>query len=180
MSMFDSSLIAALPATYGGVLFRSRTEARWAVFLDALGVRWEYEREGYALPCGNYLPDFWLEDLGVFLEIKGRAPLLAESDKCLALANATGRRVMLAWGAPGAWLSWPVIGDNDSPHMIGPGGDWDNVQWMCACRRCGAVGFRYEGRSSRLCGCFKDDGVEGADDARIARAAMAARAARFW
>jgi hypothetical protein len=65
--MFDSSLIAALPATYGGVLFRSRTEARWAVFLDALGVRWEYEREGYALPCGNYLPDFWLEDALRFL-----------------------------------------------------------------------------------------------------------------
>ena len=43
---------------YAGRLFRSRLEARCAVFLDALGCKWEYEPEGYELPSGRYLPDF--------------------------------------------------------------------------------------------------------------------------
>ena len=46
---------------YGGFLFRSRLEARWAVFFDTCGVDWEYEPEGYDLGNGlMYLPDFLL------------------------------------------------------------------------------------------------------------------------
>lgn len=36
-------MIKAIETSYKGYRFRSRTEARWAVFFDALGVRWEYE-----------------------------------------------------------------------------------------------------------------------------------------
>ena len=44
---------------YKGYRFRSRLEARWAVFFDACGVRWEYEPEGIILSDGSwYLPDF--------------------------------------------------------------------------------------------------------------------------
>ena len=44
---------------YKGYHFRSRLEARWAVFFDELGVKWEYEPEGFELPNGKYyLPDF--------------------------------------------------------------------------------------------------------------------------
>lgn len=57
-----NEVVTALPATFRGVKFRSRTEARWAVFMTSLGVEWHYEYEGYSLPSGNYLPDFWLED----------------------------------------------------------------------------------------------------------------------
>jgi hypothetical protein len=49
---------------YKGYRFRSRLEARWAVFFDACGVKWEYEPEGYVLPNGQYyLPDFLLHDV---------------------------------------------------------------------------------------------------------------------
>ena len=49
----------AIETIYKGYRFRSRLEARWAVFLDALGVEWEYEPEGFELPSGRrYLPDF--------------------------------------------------------------------------------------------------------------------------
>ena len=37
----------AIQTEYKGYLFRSRLEARWAVFFDACGVDWEYEPEGY-------------------------------------------------------------------------------------------------------------------------------------
>ncbi len=63
---------------YKGYLFRSRLEARWAVFFDACGVDWEYEREGYILSDGSYyLPDFLLHGLvgrysgDLFVEVKG-------------------------------------------------------------------------------------------------------------
>lgn len=52
-------MIQAIQTTYQGYKFRSRLEARWAVFFDALGLKWEYEPEGFQLPGGlQYLPDF--------------------------------------------------------------------------------------------------------------------------
>ena len=51
--------IKPIPTRYKGYRFRSRLEARWAVFFDACGYQWEYEPEGFVLPCGtHYLPDF--------------------------------------------------------------------------------------------------------------------------
>jgi len=46
--------IKAIQTEYRGYLFRSRLEARWAVFFDACGVDWEYEPEGYDLGSGGY------------------------------------------------------------------------------------------------------------------------------
>jgi len=50
--------IKAIETEYGGCRFRSRLEARWAVFFTELGWRWQYEPEGFELPSGWYLPDF--------------------------------------------------------------------------------------------------------------------------
>ena len=55
------SELKAIDTEYRGRLFRSRTEARWAVFFDEVGLEWEYEPEGFELPSGaRYLPDFKL------------------------------------------------------------------------------------------------------------------------
>jgi hypothetical protein len=49
----------AIETFYRGYRFRSRLEARWAVFFDALRIRWRYEHEGFLLSDGTmYLPDF--------------------------------------------------------------------------------------------------------------------------
>lgn len=51
--------IKAIQTQYKGYHFRSRLEARWAVFFDACGYQWEYEPEGFDLGDGvYYLPDF--------------------------------------------------------------------------------------------------------------------------
>lgn len=50
--------IKAIETEYGGCRFRSRLEARWAVFFTELGWRWTYEPEGFQLDSGWYLPDF--------------------------------------------------------------------------------------------------------------------------
>lgn len=65
--------IKPIETLYKGYRFRSRLEARWAVFFDELGIKWEYEKEGYDLgEAGWYLPDFWLPKMLCFVEIKPR------------------------------------------------------------------------------------------------------------
>ena len=63
--------IRSIQTEYRGFLFRSRLEARWAVFFDACGVDWEYEPEGIVLSDGKkYLPDFYLIDFHCYFEVK--------------------------------------------------------------------------------------------------------------
>lgn len=62
----------AIETRYAGCLFRSRLEARWAVFFDTLGIEWQYEPEGFQLSDGRwYLPDFRLIACGTWIEVKG-------------------------------------------------------------------------------------------------------------
>lgn len=93
-------MIKAIETEYNGYKFRSRTEARWAVFLDSLGEKYEYEKEGYELPSGRYLPDFFLPRLDCWLEIKGIDPTTEETELCYELAMGTGKPVVMAWGLP--------------------------------------------------------------------------------
>lgn len=63
--------ISAIETRYAGCRFRSRLEARWAVLFDHLGIRWEYEPQGYVIDGRPYLPDFWLPGLHTWVEVKG-------------------------------------------------------------------------------------------------------------
>lgn len=68
--------IKPIDTEYKGYLFRSRLEARYAVMFDELGWTWEYEKEGYELKSGRYLPDFWFPDIECFAEIKPEGIIL--------------------------------------------------------------------------------------------------------
>ena len=64
-------MIKAIDTKYNGYKFRSRLEARWAVFFDEMGIKYEYESEGFELSDGTrYLPDFYLPELKCYVEIK--------------------------------------------------------------------------------------------------------------
>lgn len=66
-------MIKAIQTAYKGFRFRSRLEARWAVFFDAMGIKWEYEPEGFDLgEFGWYLPDFYLPQAIFHAEVKAR------------------------------------------------------------------------------------------------------------
>lgn len=63
--------VKAIETIYNGYRFRSRLEARYAVFFGAAGLRYEYEKEGLVLDDNTYyLPDFWLPELKLWVEIK--------------------------------------------------------------------------------------------------------------
>lgn len=105
----------AIETEYKGYRFRSRLEARWAVFLDSIDARWDYEPEGYELPSGWYLPDFFVHyrddhrnqypGAGAFLEIKPLTPSDREKNLLVELSHQTMHNGILAVGMPGEhWL----------------------------------------------------------------------------
>lgn len=98
----------ALPTSHSGYLFRSRLESRWAVCLESLGVQYEYERQGYDLgPAGWYLPDFWLPDYGIYLEVKGVKPTIAERYRARILARDSRKSVYILSGD--CWVNAAIL-----------------------------------------------------------------------
>lgn len=94
--------IKAIETTYNGYRFRSRLEARWAVFFDTLGVKYQYELEGYELGNGvRYLPDFWLPQFEVFAEIKGEFPDARDLEKIQRLVTEGDKKLILLVGEVG-------------------------------------------------------------------------------
>ena len=102
--------IKPIETIYNGYRFRSRLEARWAVFFDAAGIEYEYEPQGYRLSDGStYLPDFYLHavDGGTWVEVKPCGPdgifpegYLNAFPKAIQFAKDYGVRITLCGGLP--------------------------------------------------------------------------------
>ena len=135
--------IKAKPTKFKGRLFRSRTEARWAVFFEKLGLNWSFEVEGYDLPDGtSYLPDFLLktpQGKDLFIEVKpaGQAddPKFSKFEEALDYT----RRAVLVGGTP---LEWFEAGGHFCPRCGQPLLDYqqpwdeffcDHCDWETPC-----------------------------------------------
>ncbi len=119
------SFLAPIQTEYAGYRFRSRLEARWAVFFGSLGLKWEYEPNAYKLPGGSYLPDFFvhIQDggkraegmgwetsvYGYWVEIKGAPPTVLDIRLLHELQNATGHRAAMMWGLPDSREWWETF-----------------------------------------------------------------------
>lgn len=91
--------IKAIETEYKGYLFRSRTEARWAIYFDALGVKWEYEYDGYHLEGeSGYLPDFYFPKYDAFGEVKPSN--FEKDDRHRAFVEQSGKFLLLFIGPP--------------------------------------------------------------------------------
>lgn len=140
--------VKAIPTTYNGVTFKSRLEARWAVFFDTLRIEWLYEYEGYQLPSGWYVPDFWLSEFKMWVEIKPNEPTNEERTLAGELSLATERWVALQYGD----IQVPDLGRNSiesAEVCMGEFGDSSYV-W-CVCPNCGKLGFEWCGFGDRIC-----------------------------
>src|SRR5208337_4515077 len=93
--------LTPIETAYRGYRFRSRLEARWAVYFDTIGIAWQYELEGFVLSGSIfYLPDFWLPQVHMWAEVK---PVSLESEewgKCQLLANESCFPVLMLIGTP--------------------------------------------------------------------------------
>ena len=74
--------IKPIETKYNGFRFRSRLEARWAIFFDMIGLKYEYEVEGFEINEIRYLPDFYLPTLDRWFEIKAKPLSEYEMKKC--------------------------------------------------------------------------------------------------
>jgi hypothetical protein len=131
--------IKPIETMYWGYRFRSRLEARWAVFFDAAGIEWEYEAQGFEINGRNYLPDFWLPRLKTYVEVE---PNEEEAEKAKPLMQA------LAQGS--SYCAQIVIGApeyDNPPSVLGylPHGESGLCHWA-ECQFCGRV-------CAQLCWC---------------------------
>lgn len=181
-----------LPTSYKGIRFRSRQEARWAVFFDTLRIQWLYEPEAYKLGETVYLPDFWLPKQNCFWEVKTLGG--GGEEKGEGLVKLTKKPVyihdgeialneLFANSAPDESL----YDQSDSAHAIWWGEEsvcYDYYYLWCECPKCGLLGLEFEGRAARLpCKCCPDSEVVdwyNAYSPRILAAYHAARRYRFW
>lgn len=103
--------IKAIETVYNGYRFRSRLEARWAVFFDAAGIKYEYEPQGFVLSDGTcYLPDFYLPEFQTYAEVK---PILETPDKKEIYDK--NRNIC------------KLFRDEIAPIILLRGGPWDNI-----------------------------------------------------
>lgn len=171
-------MIRALDTPYRGYVFRSRLEARWAVFLTALDIPFEYETQGYDLSGVYYLPDFWLPDHNIFLEVKPYKPTVTEEYKAFKLASEMEKHVYIAFGG----IPFPtgkIKFDNDSMWGYFGGKRTKNNLW-CYCDVCKTYGISQYGYTVMLpCHCNLDSLKKSWGALDILRAYQKARSERF-
>ena len=113
-------MLKPIQTHYKGYHFRSRTEARWAVAFDEADIQYQYEPEGFDLgKAGCYLPDFYLPQVDMYAEVKGKTFTLEELNKAQALAIQSKKVVLLLDGPPDLNAYWGV-----SPIDYG---DWKHL-----------------------------------------------------
>ncbi len=177
-------MIKAIETRFHGILFRSRIEARWAVFFTELNLPWQYEPEGFELKSKHYLPDFFLPRQKRWVEIKP-AGFNENTDHLNELAEMTGYPVWLAIGSIPSFpprSSWPEneMGSDFGRMQFEHGGEDYPYQW-CRCTHCGEYGIQFDGRSERIACCPANNGHKDytADEQTIVDAYAEARTKRF-
>lgn len=101
-------MIKAIETKYKGYRFRSRLEARWAVYFDTIGLKWEYEPQGFDLDGMCYLPDFWFPQVHLWGEVKAVGFSEDELERGRRLTVATGHEVLMLVGTPSCKSYWTV------------------------------------------------------------------------
>jgi len=161
-----------VPVRWGKHRFRSRAEARWAVFFDGIGVEFQYEPEQFELSIGVcYTPDFYLCKQNIYVEVKHRglvAPSQDEQLKAMSLAIDTGTAVLMLFGDVRVTTQARAL----SGYMFYPDATMRCCMWWVRCPRCGAVDIVSLGKieHKRTCACVFGRSFTSERDAVILRA----------
>jgi hypothetical protein len=101
------------------------------VFFKELGIKYEYEKEGFDLDGTWYLPDFWLPKQECWVEIKGKEPTEEESELVNKLAGYSGHTVYIFFGQIEIPNEYGNM-DTDGAYRYDRYG-WDNCYRWCEC-----------------------------------------------
>lgn len=140
----------AIQTTYNEIEFRSRLEARWAIFFDEIGVAHTYEPHDIGK---GYVPDFFLHDIFfpsqhslAIAEIKPLPP----NEQYLNFLKSVRR--------PGesdffVFVGNPSFVQPDGFHLFGSDGTYIQKGFVFdVCRVCGYY-YVYESWHNGYCGC---------------------------
>lgn len=86
--------------SHRGYILRSYTELMWARLMDSIGLFYLYEPHLIRLQGCSYLPDFYLPDADMYLEVKGTFATDEEKWKAEQVLEVTGRPVYILEGMP--------------------------------------------------------------------------------
>lgn len=179
----------ALQTRHNQHLFRSRLEARWAVFFEALSIPYLYEPEGFDLEeAGRYLPDFFLPGIpsrnwpvdqkGIWVEIKPYFPDKEYLKKLEALVEHTHHKLLLLCGGVSAvreqglgFSEFWWDGDEEAGFV-----EWDDGMAWHKCYSCGQVKLDW-GDQYEICGIC--GGHSDSQNPELLHAVTAARSMRF-
>jgi hypothetical protein len=93
--------VKSINTTWHGYSFRSRLEARWAIFFTKMKMAFDYEPEGFEFEDGTlYLPDFLLPEIRMWAEVKPFGPTSEEIHKAEKLASESKLHVLWLVGPP--------------------------------------------------------------------------------
>lgn len=121
--------IRPIETRYGGCLFRSRLEARWALFFDLVGIGWSYENDPVCIDGENYLPDFLLTIDGV--QVVHEVKPLHERDRIKPpVVYLAGKMAPEHdWRAGASSLGSCALGER--PRWNRRTVEWDGVRFLC-------------------------------------------------
>lgn len=144
-------MIQAIPTTYKKIRFRSKLEANWAKWLDENNIKWSYETQGFNLEDGTwYLPDFYLPEINIIIEVKGALEQIHKPFKMVQLLKRDES-------------NWP---DEGTMFLLaGPTGYFYNIdEWYSGgfnfnhCKKCGKTSIVTELGSYACRACGEHDG----------------------
>jgi hypothetical protein len=178
-----STELKAIETIYKGNKYRSRLEARWAVFYETLNIPYEYESQGYDLGEGlYYLPDFWMPDQDCYVEIKGSQPSENDEMKMRLLALQSDKPVFLFVGQIEPFHTELEESENglllrfsNAAELFTPGGCRYQQNYWCKCSHCSKYDISYCG----VAGYCASEPYIGVFDNDIKDAYMKAKQARF-
>lgn len=172
----------AKKTVYNGYEFRSKLEAKWAVFFDLCGIKYDYEPEAFICFDGSqYTPDFYLHDVklrsdfvnGVYVEIKPQGYNDSDHKYQERISSAVDTLIVL--------VGDPVYSTDQTEnpnYQYSP--IWDNGMVLLYCDNCNEYKFDY-GVSSKYrcnkCNCCMSDG--GMYNSKIRSNASIARKYKF-
>lgn len=154
---------------YNNTLFRSKLEAKWAVFFDLSGIKYQYEPEAFLCEDkSQYTPDFFLPeaalrngydyndndkltkiDPGVYLEIKPLSYNWDELYEKRIFSAINPNPLILFVGDPidGAINSFDSCENHN--HQLSPW--WDNCMTLMKCCKCHKVKFEFNEGNYYIC-----------------------------
>lgn len=179
----------AIQTYYNGHNYRSRLEAKWAMFFEKAGIEFQYEPEGIQFDDGvRYLPDFYLPQQNTFFECKG---LMSDYDEskikhlCSWLYDKTGDMKEVIIGYPEMKFEIVWAEDDSEGRRIFVHCN-DDMAWLCKCKSCGKVFFMngWYGWHCRICNYYDGDNgfvilAEGNEDNHTYKPLHEANIARF-